>query len=476
MKKLILAFFLSLNTLFVLAQAEMSVYSATGRGGVATTFVTDYQAAGINPANLGFGRLNDNKHFTLGFLEMSGNVFHQGLSFRDFEKYGLNYRNVTLQEKVVAAQKFQNNTVSGNMDVMLLGLAFQSEKLGGFSFSIRESFRFYSKLDATAADVVFRGATASIFDSLELASGQVVPNDPANYPQYTTNDSIVAGLANRSFSVGQLMGPSKIKQHWYREYNLNYGRKVLDKSGMQLYAGVGIKYVVGYNYMDVTSDGQNIRGLTAFNPITDPEYVLGTTSPSSTSSTRYSSIGNGYGFDLGLTLSIKQKYKVGVSAVNLGSVTYNKNVYSLKDTVFNAADYSTAEGFRSIGTLLNWQGEQRLKVALPAMLRAGASVSLLNYKMELGIDAIIPLNDAAGNFNNAWVGVGGDYKVLKFLRLSSGFNLGGNTAGKLNIPLGIAFNLGNTFEIGVASRDIISYFSPTSNSYSFAMGLVRWRI
>ena len=35
------------------AQTELSNFTATGRGGVATTFATDYQAIGINPANLG---------------------------------------------------------------------------------------------------------------------------------------------------------------------------------------------------------------------------------------------------------------------------------------------------------------------------------------------------------------------------------------------------------------------------------------
>ena len=35
------------------AQNELSNFSATGRGGVINTFASDYQAIGINPANLG---------------------------------------------------------------------------------------------------------------------------------------------------------------------------------------------------------------------------------------------------------------------------------------------------------------------------------------------------------------------------------------------------------------------------------------
>ena len=40
---------------------DVSNYSATGRGGVATTFATDYQTVGINPANLGFRKSVFNK-------------------------------------------------------------------------------------------------------------------------------------------------------------------------------------------------------------------------------------------------------------------------------------------------------------------------------------------------------------------------------------------------------------------------------
>ena len=35
------------------AQNELSNFTATGRGGVINTFAQDYQAIGINPANLG---------------------------------------------------------------------------------------------------------------------------------------------------------------------------------------------------------------------------------------------------------------------------------------------------------------------------------------------------------------------------------------------------------------------------------------
>ena len=51
MRKYYFLLFATVFSSLAFGQAEMSVFSATGRGGVATTFVTDYQSLGINPAN-----------------------------------------------------------------------------------------------------------------------------------------------------------------------------------------------------------------------------------------------------------------------------------------------------------------------------------------------------------------------------------------------------------------------------------------
>ncbi|HSZ24539.1 MAG TPA: DUF5723 family protein, partial [Cytophagaceae bacterium] len=473
MKKYLVAVALYAYSISVFSQGEMSVYSATGRAGVATTFVTDYQSIGINPANLGYGRVNDSKKFTLGLLEFGGNVYHQGMSNNDFIKYGLHYKSVNLNDKISAANTFANNTVSINFDFTLLGISFQDEKFGGLAFSIRESFRYYSNITPTAADFAFRGGTSSLFQSLVLSNGTTVANNPNNYSQYENGSGVTidSGKTNTPFTMGQVIGKSKIKQNWYRDYSLSYGRKIIDNNGIQLYGGVGVKYEVGYNYIDITSDGSKVNGNVALNPITNPVNTLGATSPSNALNNKYQPIGNGYGFDLGLSLSIKQKYKIGVSAVNIGSINYGKNVYSIKDTSISAVGVNQTEGFKAVGEAIRWQGEKSLKVSLPAMLRAGASMSLLNYKLEIGIDAIVPLNNAAGNYNNVLIAVGGDYKILKTIKLSSGFNMGGNTAKKFNLPLGITFSFNKTLEFGIASRDVISYFIKTGNSYSLAAGI-----
>ncbi len=66
------------------AQTELSNFTATGRGGVATTFAADYQAIGINPANLG-RRGGAIVAFTLG--EAGAGVSSESLTRQQLRKF-----------------------------------------------------------------------------------------------------------------------------------------------------------------------------------------------------------------------------------------------------------------------------------------------------------------------------------------------------------------------------------------------------
>ena len=73
---LIVLVFSSFN---LFSQIENSSFTATGRGG-ATTFVTDYQALGINPANLGWHSEFEDKKFSMGFNELTYSIHSGALS------------------------------------------------------------------------------------------------------------------------------------------------------------------------------------------------------------------------------------------------------------------------------------------------------------------------------------------------------------------------------------------------------------
>jgi len=68
MNKIKIVVLLILISTLALGQGEGSVFSSTGRG-VSTTFATDYQSLGINPANLGWSKEFKGKTIAFGLGE-----------------------------------------------------------------------------------------------------------------------------------------------------------------------------------------------------------------------------------------------------------------------------------------------------------------------------------------------------------------------------------------------------------------------
>ena len=78
MKQLLLALAGSIILSPVFAQSEYSSFTATGRGG-ATTFVTDYQAVGINPAGVAMPNIYGKK-FAMGYSEFTFSMHSSALT------------------------------------------------------------------------------------------------------------------------------------------------------------------------------------------------------------------------------------------------------------------------------------------------------------------------------------------------------------------------------------------------------------
>ena len=70
---------LSILSLSGFAQLENSSFTNAGRG-CATTFATDYEAVGINPANVGWASKYEDKKFAMGFAEYGVSIYSQALT------------------------------------------------------------------------------------------------------------------------------------------------------------------------------------------------------------------------------------------------------------------------------------------------------------------------------------------------------------------------------------------------------------
>jgi len=469
----------------VFAQSEMSAFTATGRAGAATTFVTDYQSMGINPANLGWEPKKD-KMMSFGLIEGGYSIYSEALVKSDLVA-SLKSGNTkfTNAEKIQAAKDFTEAGFTANIDLSWLAIAVQpGEEVGGFSFGIKERFQWYSNFSDELSEILFMGYNASYFDSLILTTGETILNTE-NLPDDTL------ALIEKGFSIApklfsDIMGDSRISMSWFREYNFSYGRKIMSNDKMTLFGGVGFKYLSGNAIIEARVNNGELEAFSAITPRLNVNYgdSAEAANPSTVEGSGVfpKSVGSGIGFDFGVSLVIGEKLKLGASMNDIGSITWNGNVYEANDD--SLLDL-TSGGFDSYNILqeaqdvmgedgmFDWTGIVEKKVSLPTNMRIGASFQP-NEKFEAGMDIIIPVNDVAGSYGKALLAFGLDVMPLPWLRLSSGISSGGNYG--FNLPIGIVLMLGDdSWEIGVASRDVITFFSENRPTLSLSAGFLRFR-
>lgn len=492
MKKNILSIILFYIISFsVTSQNELSSFTNTGHGG-ATTFAGDYQCTGINPANLGWAWKYDKRKFTIGTNEFTGSLHSEALQkkeLRDMLRQVVsgNIKDFTSEQKREAARAFIDKGFSVNADYGIFGFAFTTKKIGGFAFRVSDRFQWYSKFGETASDILFNGKNAAYFDSLQYLNPttgitQIIPNHQNMSADSLKN--VLMGLANAPKMIGTLFNNSEIKMTWTREYNLSYGRKIFGDSLFALFGGIGLKYVQGTGYLDIHSENNVLTATSSLSPSFNVSYGNAVTTAKTITGSGFppKSVGNGYGFDFGLNCIIKNKLKFGASLINIGSLTWTGNVYSIKDTILTNTFSAGMNNYNIPGNLKDIMGQngfmkligtKEIKTQLPGMFRFGGSL-MIKKLAEIGFDIILPMNTVAGNFNKPVIGFGGDIMPIRWIKLQAGFVVGGNY--DFSIPLGIIFiTKGGRYEAGIASRDAVTFFTQNGPTISFSTGFMRFR-
>jgi hypothetical protein len=190
----------------------------------------------------------------------------------------------------------------------------------------------------------------------------------------------------------------------------------------------------------------------------------------------------GYGLDFGATFMFKDKFIVSAAVTDIGKMTWDGNVYSLNDvnlTEFNTSGIESVDFIDQIdqlnGTdgLLTWQGDAKLETKLPAMWRFGFG-AYLGKKFKLGVDIVNSMNEEVGSLDKAIVSFGGEFSPLPWVHLSAGFMQGGNYDSK--VPAGITFSTkSGSYECGIASRDVVTFFTEDAPTISASIGFMRFR-
>ena len=489
----VLAVALTFSSILCYGQAEMSAFTATGRAGAATTFVTDYQSMGINPSNLGWQPKNE-KMIALGLLEGGFSIYSEALAKSDLvASFKTGNTEFTTAEKITAAQDFTETDLSMNFDLQWIALAVQpSQESGGFSFGIKERFQWFSNFGTTLSQILFLGYQAEYFNNLIIeyidSGGKLkidTINNAANLAD-TTIAKIVRGYRDLPQKFSDVIADSRMSMSWYREYNLSYGRVIIEKDKFSLYAGIGLKYLTGFAMLDITATSGDLEAFSAVSPAFGINYgdSVANDNPTTVSKGGFlpKAVGKGFGFDIGISAIFSEKLKIGIAVNDIGSIKWDGNVYEAKDdllvdmTSAGFASYNIikeAEGLMGDSGIFQWGGRTPKTVKLPTNIRAGASY-MPHEKFEVGFDLVMPMNKVAGNYQKVLFALGLEFTPIPWFRVSTGFAAGGNYG--FNLPLGIVFSLGeNTWEIGVASRDIITFFAKSGPTLSASVGILRFR-
>lgn len=500
MKRIATLFCLFL-TFSLSAQNEYIAWPSAGKG-VSSTFVTDYHCLGINPANLGW-QAYDEKSVTMSTSEFGLSIYSASLAKQDLRDniWGViksgSLDTLTQEQKIAAAEGFADD-FAFNWDYNMFGISYQNPKFGGIAFSLRSRTTWASSFSSEFSDVLFRGKFSSLFDSLSYYDPNTMSDTMmiANYDNMSSDSAqyAISGSAAVPLNLGDIIGDSYLRLSVNREFHLGYGRKLFGKDSIfALYAGVGAKYIQGIAMMQMSGDGAGgYQMISAFSPGFDIDYGnVRNWNPSDVQGQAQtfwrSPVGYGFGLDFGVNMMLFNKLHVAASVTNIGQMKYTGNVYEGTDTVFvnyssdglqdmNIAN-SVPEMLEETG-LFNLQGRAETTIKLPATMRFGASLEISKFA-HVGIDLVAPFdNTLPGSVNGFAWGIGGD-AIIPIGESSKMFLMTGLTGGggyDIQVPLGINFALrGGAYEVGIASRDAVTFFAQNKPTISMAFGFARVR-
>lgn len=485
------ALFMLISTTVSFSQSQGIAYTAVGKG-VATTFLTDYHSLGINSSALGWGTGFEDKRFTLGTTEFSAGISSPSLDKTRLKNAFTGIKNqisgnssgFNFEQQRNAAADYAESGIAINANFNWFGASFQSEKFGGIAISINENYDWFSQLNSQTTDILFRGKLSSVFDSLTIAmNGDTTTIANSNSLSNDTLSAVIRGDINNPLLISDITRGSRIKFLWTRHYNIGYGRKILgDPEKFALYGGVGARYIQSIAMFDMESNADGLSVNAAVSPFFNINFD-GQQNPSN-SGFMPESVGKGYGLDFSASVILLDRIRLAAAVNNIGSVTYKRDVYSVRDTLVgsyslpgidNAAIPEAMNELADEGGLLHFEGKEQIIISNPSNFRMGGSISFFEKKLNVGFDVVAPFNkDNPGSLQNAVVSFGGDIRPLKWLQLSAGYFGGG--AYEHNIPVGINFILKDgAFEFGISSRDALSFFLKDANSISTAFGVARVR-
>jgi hypothetical protein len=483
----IICVFISNSTVF--AQYESSSFTLTGLGAT-TPFARDYQSLTINPANLDLETGYEQKK-TLGFFDFTSSIYTELLNKQQMVD-GLSgkakKKELTYDEQLAKVEELTMKPTAIDADLLTFGASLRTEKWGSFAFALRERFDFYSRIDRNLTELIWMGNQSSYFDSLivQTASG----NDstiarPENFDPTQFNILSAFVSSAQALSGRQIIGNSAIGFTWMREFNFGYGKRLIKTKNFEFHGGISAKYLMGQGIIEM--DGENGIAYSSLSPFLNADYnltgdALSNPSALAPDAPKFKPVGQGFGFDVGGTLVVKEHIILNAAINDIGQMRWDGNLYELGNgnvTEFDAMGIETLDPrevlnpFDILGSLLTWKGEESRTTRLNTTTRLGVGFEMLQ-KLRIGFDVVAPMNDNKANLQQAAINAGIEFTPWPWIHLQTGFSDGGNYGRRM--PAGIYFTTREgAYEMGIATRDLLTLIEDNNPTLSMALGFLRFR-
>lgn len=450
-------------TFSVFAQVDMGLPVATGKGGASNGIVYDWECIGINPSNLGWEK---NHRFSISTMIFGISVHSGAMDYYQL-KNAIMYPNDTFSQadKANYASVFANREgLNLQSNLNWLTFSFRVPKVGGFGVNVRDRTFGHVKLNKNAAEILFMGKDAPIF-----------------------KDTTFWLQPDLQKTVAKVYDGSKAGFMHYRELNLSYGTKLFgiggtnDSNKVSFYGGIGFKYLWGLGNMEMVAQDGKLTGHNAFSSRYKIDYSdVNNFSPEQSASTA----GSGTALDMGAGVGFG-KFKITLSAVDMGKITWNKNVLVINDTLLDSSlvteglnSWNVLEQgnlFRTDSGMFEFKPGNPYETKLPSKLRFGIGWQI-GERMAIAADVVSPMSHNPVNLESAFFALGTEMELASNLKFSFGF--AGNSTYKFALPCGIT--LGSFFkvmELCVATNDILTFISPGENpNISLSLSLFRFNL
>ena len=310
-------------------------------------------------------------------------------------------------------------------------------------------------------------------------------------------------IKDLSYTEGKVydFSDASVEAWWVRSFSFSYARQLEFLSGGMFEKfgfGLSLKYYQGFGYIatkDITTylttnANGTISGeanLLAYSALSDDfgiVYDFEDVDRQSNLSIFPSPVGKGFGFDLGFSAQINDRWRVAASVTDIGQMTWNKNTARfVSEGDIIVTDITNEAQRDSVFDKIFGSGEpiDLFVTSLATAIRFGTAFLVSDDnedgfpgRLLVALDYNQGFNNLPGNSTNPRVSFGAEWRPWKsFPNIRTGVEMGGTE--KLNWTYGMGFDFG-FLEIHLATNAMQNLFFPKSSDMLSAAFSSRWKI